>query len=382
MAAKNYLETELDELLLSDTATWEFLLKGTLDGVWYWDLEHPEHEWMSPEFWRLFGIDPATKTHNSSEWQDIIFKEDLEVALENFHAHCADPDCPYDQIVRYRHADGSTVWVRCRGLAVRDETGKAVRMLGAHTDLTATKRSEESARAGWSSAETANLELKSFAYSVSHDIKAPANTLSLLLSELEVQTAGKIDEEAAELLAMGRDTVSRMQNLVEEVLDYTRVIGMDSVFEMVDLKECADFALSNLNAMIADTKAEITIGPMPEISAIRLQVNLMFQNLLSNAIKFQDGDEPPKIEVTHTYDQLNDTVVLQFSDNGIGIDPQNTDRIFGLFHRLHDRTQFNGTGLGLPLCHRVALNHYGTISVDSTVGQGSTFAVTLRRNPV
>ncbi|MGR3761688.1 PAS domain-containing protein [Roseobacteraceae bacterium NS-SX3] len=133
---KNYLEAELETLVQTDPVTWEFLQQGSLDGVWYWDLEQPENEWMSPEFWRLFGIDPSSRQHRAAEWQDLIHQDDLRVALENFRKHCADPAHPYDQIVRYKHAAGGTVWVRCRGMAVRDATGKPVRMLGAHNDLT------------------------------------------------------------------------------------------------------------------------------------------------------------------------------------------------------------------------------------------------------
>lgn len=141
---KHYLETELEHAIQNDISIWEFLRAGSLDGVWYWDLENPENEWMSPEFWRLFGIDPETKGHKASEWQDLIFPEDGELALKNFEQHLADPTYPYDQVVRYLHADGSTVWVRCRGMAIRDKTGKAVRFLGAHVDLTSQIRAENS----------------------------------------------------------------------------------------------------------------------------------------------------------------------------------------------------------------------------------------------
>ena len=139
---KHYLEQELTDLVASDPTIFAFFQMGSLDGIWYWDLENMEAEWMSPEFWRLFGYDPRAKAHLASEWQDMIFQEDLEKALENFKAHLADPDHPYDQIVRYRHRDGSTVWVRCRGIAIRDDSGKPIRMLGAHNDLTELKKSE------------------------------------------------------------------------------------------------------------------------------------------------------------------------------------------------------------------------------------------------
>lgn len=133
---QHYLERELQERVRTDPRIFDFIQKATLDGLWYWDLENPDVEWMNSGFWELLGIDPETKRHIAAEWQDLIFPEDLELALDNFQKHCADPAHPYDQLVRYRHVDGSTVWVRCRGLAIRDAAGKPIRMLGAHTDHT------------------------------------------------------------------------------------------------------------------------------------------------------------------------------------------------------------------------------------------------------
>lgn len=139
----NYLKDELYSLINSDTGIFEFIQSGSLDGIWYWDLENPESEWMSPRFWETLGYNPDEKKHLASEWQDIIFQEDLKLATENFERHCKDPNHSYDQIVRYKHKNGSTVWIRCRGLAIRDENGKALRMLGAHTDITGLKETEE-----------------------------------------------------------------------------------------------------------------------------------------------------------------------------------------------------------------------------------------------
>ncbi len=142
MNGKNYLQQELYDLVQSDTAIFEFIQKGMLDGIWYWDLENPEHEWMSPKFWQTLGYDPAEKKHLSSEWQNIINEDDLELASENLKRHLEDPEYPYDQAVRYRHQNGSTVWIRCRGMAIRDDNGKPLRMLGAHTDITYLKETE------------------------------------------------------------------------------------------------------------------------------------------------------------------------------------------------------------------------------------------------
>lgn len=118
---KHYLKKELYELFQEDSSLFDFLQVGSLDGVWYWDLENPENEWMSPRFWTLLGFEPEGRQQLASEWQTLINQDDLKVALENFAKHCENPAHPYDQVVRYSHKDGSTVWVRCRGIAIRDE---------------------------------------------------------------------------------------------------------------------------------------------------------------------------------------------------------------------------------------------------------------------
>ena len=140
---ENYLKDELYALMQKDSKLFEFLQAGSLDGIWYWDLENPENRWMSPRFWENFGYDPKTKAHLTTEWQNAIYPDDLKVAEDNLRMHCEDPAHPYDQIVRYKKSDGSTAWVRCRGLAIRDASGKPIRMLGAHTDITEVKNREE-----------------------------------------------------------------------------------------------------------------------------------------------------------------------------------------------------------------------------------------------
>lgn len=142
--ARHYLEDEVHALLRENAVVFEYLQYGATDGLWLWDLENPEHEWMSPGFWRTFGHDPTTKPHLAAAWQDMVPTEDLQVAVANLEKHCADPSHPYDQVLRYRHRDGSTVWIHCRGFAIRDRAGKPVRMLGVHTDVSALKAAETS----------------------------------------------------------------------------------------------------------------------------------------------------------------------------------------------------------------------------------------------
>ena len=142
----NYLQEELYQLIRSDEQIFEFIQEASLDGLWYWDLDNPENEWMNEKFWTVLGYDPEEKKHLVSEWQDIIFEDDLAIAISNFKRHCQDPSHPYDQTVRYHHRNGSTVWIRCRGMAIRDENNVAHRMLGAHSDITKQKEIEEKYR--------------------------------------------------------------------------------------------------------------------------------------------------------------------------------------------------------------------------------------------
>lgn len=160
MEKTNYLKLELYDLVTKDKSIFEFICQSSLDGIWYWDTVDGNNEWMSPEFWELLGYDPKEKKHLASEWRDLINHEDLETALENFQKHCENPAHPYDQVVRYLHKNGSTIWVRCRGVGIRDESGKVIRMLGAHTDVTHIKLAEEQLRNANKQLRNANERLE------------------------------------------------------------------------------------------------------------------------------------------------------------------------------------------------------------------------------
>jgi PAS domain S-box-containing protein len=133
----NYLESELVEQVKSDNLIYNFINNSVLDGTWYWDLENPENEWMSPNFWSTLGYDPAEMPHKSNAWQNIIHPDDFILAKENLIKHFENTEYPYDQVVRYIHKNGSTVWIRCKGICIRNEQGKPIRMLGVHTKVSA-----------------------------------------------------------------------------------------------------------------------------------------------------------------------------------------------------------------------------------------------------
>ncbi len=139
---ENYLKRELYSLIKKDESIFDFIQKSALDGLWFWDLKNPDNEWMNPKFWTTLGYDPENMPHKASAWQDIINQEDLAVAIDNFNKHCENPDYPYDQVVRYQHKLGHTVWIHCKGVVIRDAENKPYRMIGAHTDVTKIKKAE------------------------------------------------------------------------------------------------------------------------------------------------------------------------------------------------------------------------------------------------
>jgi len=369
------LEVELANLFATDPRMWGFLQAGSLDGIWYWDLENPSEEWMSPEFWRLFGIDPDTKRHDPAEWQDIIFPDDLATAVKNFQKHCNNPNHPYDQIVRYRHADGSTVWVRCRGIAIRNDQGRAIRMLGAHTDLTAAKRAEEQALHALKKLELANADLQSFAYGVSHDLKSPARTALQLIEEGINEAPDRLSDIQTDLFTDACAMLRRMQTLIEDLLGYGHLIEQQMQWAPVDLATVAKHAAHNIDAQRRDRDGLIEIGPMVCVTGHQAQLQMLLQNLMLNAVKYHRPGIPPKVQVSATLDPASKTTILRVSDNGCGIPAEHMSRIFEVFARLHRQDQVSGSGLGLALCNRIATNHNAIIHVTSTPGEGSVFEV-------
>ena len=380
--AEHYLRRELFDRIRSDASVFRFIQDGSLDGIWYWDLERPEHEWMSAEFWRLFGYAPEQKQHLASEWQDMIHPEDLKTALENFEAHCADPSHPYDQIVRYRHRDGSTVWVRCRGMAVRDAEGRPIRMLGAHVDITAQMKAYEELRAvtaalGEANAalERSNVDLESLAYVASHDLQEPLRTIQQYTELFAMRYRDQVDERGARYIRYITDGTRRMRALIEDVLTYARLTHSTETAGAVDCGAVVGEVLDALASVIEETSAQVVFSDLPALNVRRMQLIQLFQNLVGNSIKFR-GAERPRIEISAR--RIADGWwSLSVADNGIGIAPAHRTRVFEMFRRLGHDTPGGGTGIGLSIVKRVIDGHGGTIEVVESASGGAEFRFTL-----
>ncbi|OKH49227.1 cyanobacterial phytochrome A [Calothrix sp. HK-06] len=222
--------------------------------------------------------------------------------------------------------------------------------------------------------ELSNAELKKFAYVASHDLQEPLNQVANYVQLLEMRYSNELDEDATEFINYAVEGVSLMQTLIDDVLAYSKVDVQAVEFELTDANTSLERALTHLRQRTAETKAIITHDDLPTVMADRTQLMQLFQNLVGNAIKFH-SDKTPKIHIGTT--RLEDEWLFSVYDNGIGIDPKFSERIFVIFQRLHTRDEYPGTGMGLAICKKIIECHRGRIWVESKLGEGATFYFTL-----
>lgn len=219
-----------------------------------------------------------------------------------------------------------------------------------------------------------NAELKKFAYVASHDLQAPLNQVANYVQLLEMRYGNQLDKDASEFINYAVEGVTLMQTLIDDVLAYSKVDIQVTEFELTDVNIVLETCLTALHPRITETKAIVTHDDLPTIMADNTKLMQLFQNLIGNAIKFANRN-PPKIHISIT--RLEDEWLFSVHDNGIGIDPQYSDRIFIIFQRLHTRDEYPGTGVGLAICKKIIECHRGRIWVESKLGEGSTFYFTL-----
>jgi PAS domain S-box-containing protein len=225
--------------------------------------------------------------------------------------------------------------------------------------------------------EVKNKELEQFAYVASHDLQEPLRTTSSFVELLRKQYHSKLDENADRYIDYVTQASDRMKTLIKDLLDYSR-IGREKQFEPVDCNTALAEVLADLAKVIKENKAVITADRLPVVNAFPTELKLLFQNLISNSIKFQQPGIAPHIEIAASNE--NGYWHFQFRDNGIGIDKQYQHRIFIIFQRLHNRSVYEGSGIGLAHCKKIVELHGGTIWVESEAGKGSIFHFTLADN--
>jgi PAS domain S-box-containing protein len=222
-----------------------------------------------------------------------------------------------------------------------------------------------------------NTDLEQFAYAASHDLREPLHVVAGFLGLLAKRCKGKIDAKEMEYIDLSLNAVARMGQMIDDILSYSRINTRGKEFELTDCNAVLDRVLEDLKLAIAESGAAITKDHLPTVMADSSQLARVFQNLIANAIKFR-GDKVPEIHVGA--ERLENEWRFFVKDNGIGIPSKDCERIFLMFERLHDKSKYSGTGIGLAICKKIVERHGGHIWVESEPGRGSTFYFTIPAN--
>lgn len=234
-------------------------------------------------------------------------------------------------------------------------------------------------RAAMLTSERLRREQRDFTYSISHDLRSPANTVRMILDEIALER-DRLSEDARMLIGEGIGVVDRMGEQIEDVLAYSRTVGNGIDRRAVELDGLMGDILADLRSTISEMHAVIDCGKLPRIEGDRMQLRALFHNLVANALKFSKPGVPPLVRIEAEFDRTASEHRISVSDNGIGIAPEHQDKVFELFSRLNLRDSYEGTGIGLTLCRRVAENHGGTVEIRSDGLSGCTFVVKLPGN--
>ncbi len=233
---------------------------------------------------------------------------------------------------------------------------------------------EEKVKERTAELERSNKDLQEFAYVASHDLQEPLRMVASYTQLLARRYKGKLDSDADDFIDFAVDGATRMRQLINDLLTYSRVNTRGKEPEPTDCKTVLDGTLANLQVLIEESGALITHDRLPTVMADGLQLGQLFQNLIANAIKFR-GKEQPKVHVG--VGQEDSKWVFSIRDNGIGIDPQYAERVFLIFQRLHTKAEYPGTGIGLAVCKKIVERHGGRIWMESGLAKGTVFHFTI-----
>ncbi|MEO8514831.1 MAG: PAS domain S-box protein, partial [Ignavibacteria bacterium] len=274
---------------------------------------------------------------------------------------------------RVRRADGRYIWIEDHMIKVRNNGHS--HMAGVLINITEHKTSEEKLKQLAEKLSQSNNELEQFAYVASHDLQEPLRMVASYIQLLQRRYKGNLTAEADEFINYAVDGVVRMKTLINDLLAYSRVNTKDAQLEDVDCNKVVELNIKNLKAAIEETGATINVEKLPVVKANQLQINQLFQNLMSNAIKFRRPDVKPVVNISAKH--VGDEWLFTLSDNGIGINKEFSDKIFIIFQRLHNNSEYPGTGIGLAICKRIVEKLGGHLWVESEPDMGSTFNFTI-----
>jgi PAS domain S-box-containing protein len=303
------------------------------------------------------------------DWHQTVEPSDLPRMLDLWAASLKSGE-PYNTELRlWDRGEKRWRWFVARALAVRRADGNIVRWIGTSTDIDEQKRAQ-------AELERANADLEQFAFSASHDLQEPLRSIKIY-SELLVREYGEhLPADAERYIRFMRTGATRMENLVRDLLAYTRVTKLEPPTERADANDALQTALTDLASTVSEAGARVAAEQLPaSVPVHSTHLQQLFQNLVGNAVKYRSPDRAPEVRIGAKRD--NGHWTFSVADNGIGIEPEYKEKIFGLFKRLHTSDEYSGTGIGLAICKRIVDRYNGRIWVESEPGTGSTFRFTL-----
>ncbi|HWE53654.1 MAG TPA: ATP-binding protein [Bryobacteraceae bacterium] len=299
-------------------------------------------------------------------WPQFVHPDDAEEHAATWK-HSLETGEPLHFQHRLRRADGVYRWHLSRAYAMRDDLDNISMWIGSDTDIHEQKLKEEELR-------RANDDLQQFAYSASHDLQEPVRNVAIYSELVAKRYKDVIDADGQRYLEFLTEGGHRLATLINDLLAYTRAGVVEGEVPLVDSTLVLQHTLEGLSEVIRENKATVTYDALPEVQMGETHLQQVFQNLIVNSIKYRN-EKAPRIHISAA--RRGRGWVISVQDNGIGIDPQYREKIFGVFKRLHRDERYSGTGIGLAICQRVVQRYGGQIWVESTPGEGATFLFTI-----
>ena len=328
--------------------------------------------YANEELWRIFHQSPTVPSSKEEYVQFKLFHADGSPFVPDDYpiSRAAKGEIVRNDVASIIRGDGKQGYITTNAAAVKDSKGRIIAIVGMSIDVTEQVKSEIELK-------RSNAELQQFAYVASHDLQEPLRMVINYLSLLEIKFRDNLDPKAKEYIGFAVEGGSRMRELVDDLLDYSRVETSTNEFVPVNMDALVSKTLSLFKVPIAESGTEIVVGPLPTINADESQMMQVMQNLIGNAIKFGNKVQP-KVIIKASSGPREWT--FSVNDNGIGLNMKYSDKIFQMFQRLHSMHEYPGTGVGLAITKKIIEHHGGNIWVESEEGKGATFFFTIPIN--
>ncbi len=352
-------------------------------GHWKFNLDTKKYS-FSDNYYGLMGLKPDAFEPSLETASEFLHPDDHEMALQIHNQSLIDHK-PTSTMLRYILPDGSIKYIMTVGSFTKNSAGNMVK-IGVNYDITARYKKTLEIEENNKQLKEINGELEAFNNIVSHDLQEPLRKIQMFVSRLEENELELLTQKGKDYFTKIRASANKMQILLIDLLDYSRVAKGDKVFEKINLNEVLEQCINELSVNIEERKAEIEVKLLPEINGIGFQMEQLFVNFISNSLKYSKEDIVPKIviksetefetetcdDVAYTSDEYHKVIII---DNGIGFKQEYADKIFLLFKRLQTESKYSGTGIGLAICKKIVENHNGCIMVTSKVNIGTKFSI-------